>query len=197
MELMVAVTGAIILAAVAVPRASGYLRQAHLEAAKPFLAELAARERAFMVENGQYCCSVGNLNENSLSSGLGVSLAGAGDFCFVVICQSSTLCQSVSGSGFISASSGQAPDFEVWAILQDGFGPTDAGPGSTTCTPSTGKVAPTGFVANSTGTSAARGGQTVVLRYPAPLNGLGTTGTYHAVPYQWRDGVTLSDAMTP
>ena len=196
-ELMFAVAVTIILAAIAVPRAAGYLRQANLEAAKPYLAEIAARERAFMVETGQYCCTAGNLNENTLGSGLGINLTGTGDFCFVVICQNSALCQSVSGSGFISASSGQAPDFEVWAILQDGVAGTDAGPGNTSCTPAVGKTAPSGFVANATSSSAARGGQVVALRYPPPLTGLGSNGTYHAVPMQWRDGITLSDAMLP
>lgn len=196
-ELMVAVAGVIILAAVAIPQASGYLRQARLEAAKPYLAEIAARERAFMVETGRYCCTAGNLDENALAVGLGINLAGIGDFCFVVVCQSSLLCQAVSGPGFISTSSGPAPDFEVWGILQDGAGTANAGPGGTSCTPALNKVAPSGFVASATSNSATRGGRVVVLRYPPPSTGLGTTGAYHAVPLQWRDGITSSDAMLP
>ena len=186
-----------VLAATATPRLSGYIRQSRLEAAKPYLAQIAARQRMYRIESGQYCCTTSGLNENNLIAGLGVTLADTGDFCFVFICQSTTLCQSVSGPGFISATAGTAPDFEVWAILQDGAGTTDSGPGGTACTPATGKAGGTGFVAASGSASAGRGGQVVALRYAPPVNGLGGNGTYHAVPMDWRDGITASDAMSP
>ena len=196
-ELMTTIACAAILAAIAVPRLSGYVRQARLEAAKPYLAQIAARERMYKIETGSYCCTASGTNENTLVSGLGVTLADTGDFCFVFVCQSSSLCQSTSGPGFIATPSGTAPDFEVWAILQDTASGTNQGPGSTTCTPATGKAAASGFVALSTSGGAGRGGQVVVLRYPPPLNGLGANGTYHAVPMDWRDGFTVSDAMSP
>ena len=198
-ELMVTVSCIAILAAIAVPRVSGYVRQARLDAAKPYLAQIAARQRMYKAENGQYCCTTGSLNENTLISSLGVSLADNGDFCFVFICQSTSLCQATSGAGFIapSGSPATAPDFEVWAILQDGTAPEDPGPGGTACTPATGKATGTGFVAAAGSTGAGRGGQVVALRYPPPLNGLGAAGTYHAVPMDWHDGLTVSDAMSP
>lgn len=195
-ELMATLVCIATLAAVATPRLSGYVRQSRLEAAKPYLAQVAARERMYKIESGQYCCTTSGLSENNLSAGLGVTLADIGDFCFVFVCQSTTLCQSVSGPGFIS-SSASAPDFEVWAILQDGAGSTNPGPGSTACMPATGKAAVTGFVAAAGSASAGRGGQVVVLRYPPPTNGLGANGAYHAVPMDWRDGIAVSDAMSP
>ena len=185
-----------VLAATATPRLSGYIRQSRLEAAKPYLAQVAARERMYRIENGQYCCTTSGLAENNLTAGLGVTLADIGDFCFVFICQSNTLCQSASGPGFISPSA-NAPDFEVWAILQDGLGSPNPGPGGAACMPATSKAAGTGFVAAAGSAGAGRGGQAVVLRYPPPANGLGANGTYHAVPTDWRDGVTVSDAMSP
>ena len=196
LELMATIVCITVLAAVAVPRLSGYVRQSRLEAAKPYLAQIAARERMFKIESGQYCCTTSGTSENNLVAGLGVTLADIGDFCFVFICQSTTLCQSVSGPGFVSASA-SAPDFEVWAILQDGVGSADPGPGGTVCTPATGKAAGTGFVAAAGSAGAGRAGQVVVLRYPPATNGLGASGTYHAVPMDWRDGVTVSDAMSP
>ena len=196
LELMAAIVCITVLAAIATPHLSGYIRQSRLEAAKPYLAQIAARERMYKIENGQYCCTTSGLSENALVAGLGVTLADIGDFCFVFICQSTTLCQSVSGPGFISASA-NAPDFEVWAILQDGISGTDPGPGGTACTPATGKAAGTGFVAAAGSASAGRGGQAVVLRYPSPVNGIGANGTYHAVVMDWRDGITASDAMSP
>ena len=198
-ELMTTIACATILAAIAVPRLSGYVRQARLEAAKPYLAQIAARERMYRIETGSYCCTASGTNENTLVSGLGVTLADTGDFCFVFICQSNTVCQSTSGPGFISPTSppATAPDFEVWAILQDGVAGNDSGPGSTACTPATGKVPTSGAMAPATSASAGRGGQVVVMRYPPPPNGLGANGTYHAVPMDWRDGFSVSDAMSP
>ncbi len=197
LELMTTIVCIAVLAAIATPRLSGTIRQSRLEAAKPYLAQIAARERMYKIEGGQYCCTASGLNENNLVAGLGVTLADTGDFCFVVICQSGALCQSVSGPGFISPTSGTAPDFEVWAILQDGLGATNPGPGSTACTPAIGKAGATGFVAASGSAGAGRGGQVVVLRYPPPANGLGAIGSYHAVAMDWRDGISASDAMRP
>lgn len=202
-ELMVTVTCILVLSALAVPKFSGYIRQARLEAAKPYLMQIAARQRMFKLEIGQYCCtnsgSNSNSNENTLATNLGVSLGDVGDFCFVFICQSSTLCQSTSGTGFIT-SSGTAPDFEVWGILQDASGTTASGPGGTSCTPSTAKIAATGWIAPSGSTSAGRAGQVVVLRYPPPLNGQGNTGSFSphtGLTFNWMDGFSISDAMFP
>lgn len=202
-EVMATVLCVTILAALAVPKMSGYIRQSRLEAAKPYLMQIAARQRMFKIENGQYCCTVSgsntNTNENTLTASLGVTLSDIGDFCFVFVCRSTTLCQSTSGPGFITAS-GTAPEFEVWAILQDASGGVAPGPGATSCTPATGKVAATGWVAPSTSTAAGRAGQAVVLRYPPPANGPGNAGAFSphtALTYSWTDGFSSTDAMFP
>lgn len=195
-ELLVTITCIGILASMALPALSGYVLQSRLQAAKPYLAQIAARQRMYMIESGQYCCSTSGLSENNLQSLLGVTLSDVGDFCFVFICQSTTLCQSQSGTEFIS-SSVTAPDFEVWAILQDG-GATDSGPGGTSCTPATGKAATTGWVALATSGRAGRGGEVVVLRYPPPANGPGTAdASRSSVTMDWTDGISVSDAMSP
>lgn len=200
-ELMTTVACMLILGAIAVPRLQGYVLQSRLNAAKPYLMEIAAKQRMYKAETGSYCCSGYNLDEQTLNNGLGLSLLDDGDFCFVFICQSTTLCAQTSGPGWIvpvSGGPGNAPDFEVWAILQT-TGPTTPGPGNTTCMPLPGKAAPTGWVNPSSSTSSAgRAGEVVVLRYPPPTNGLSSSvGTYHAVLFDWRDGISLSDAMQP
>ncbi len=198
-ELMVTITCIIVLSAMAVPKFTGYIRQARLESAKPYLMQIAAKQRMFKIETGQYCCSAGGNNEDTLTTNLGISLSDTGDFCFVFICQSAMLCQTVSGPGYIT-SSGTAPEFEVWAILQDASGTRASGPSGISCTPAAGKAAATGWIAASTSSSAGRAGQVVVLRYPPPLNGLGNAGAFSphtGITFNWTDGFSNSDAMFP
>ena len=201
-ELMATILCVSILAAVAIPRISGYILQSRLESAKPYLMQIAARQRMFKIENGVYCCSTAGsgTSEDALAAGLGVTLSDNGDFCFVFICQSTALCQTTSGPGFITAAGGTAPDFEVWAILRDVSGNSAAGPGGVACTASTGKIASTGWAGSSGSTSAGRAGQVVVARYPPPLNGAGSVGSYspHAgLTFRWTDGISTSDALFP
>lgn len=197
-EVMATVACMLVLGAMAVPRLQGYVLQSRLEAAKPYLMEIAAKQRMYRIENGVYCCDAYALDETTLSKSLGLSLADSGDFCFVSICQNSALCSKVTGPGFIAPSSGSAPDFEVWAILRTNAA-TVAGPGSTACQATAGKASPTGWAYDSVpATRAGRVGQAVVLRYPPPPNGIGASnGNYHPVRFDWRDGFSLSDAMQP
>lgn len=201
-ELMTTILCVTIVAAMAVPRVSGYLLQSRLESAKPYLMQIAARQRMYRIENGQYCCSVAGsaTNEDLMATNLGVTLTDIGDFCFVFVCRSSSLCQTVSGPGFITATSGTAPDFEVWGILQDVPTSTVSGPGGVTCTPATGKAVPSGWVAARNAVSAGRGGEAVVVRYPPPVNGPGATGAFspHAgLTFTWTDGTSITDASQP
>ena len=200
-ELMTTIACMLILGAIAVPRLQGYVLQSRLNAAKPYLMEIAAKQRMYKAETGGYCCSGYNLDEQTLANGLGLSLIDNGDFCFVFICQSTTLCAQTSGPGWIVAPPAgptNTPDFEIWAILQ-ATGPKTNGPGNTNCAPLPGKASPTGWVNLSSATTlAGRAGEAVALRYPPPANGFSTSvGTYHAVLFDWRDGVSLSDAMSP
>ncbi len=198
-ELMVTVTCVLVLAAAALPRMQGFLLQGQLEAAKPYLAQIAAKQRMYKIETGTYCCTGYALDENTLSAGLGLTLTDNGDFCFVFVCQSTTLCPQATGPGFIvptSAGVGSAPDFEVWAILQSSA-TTAPGPSGTACSTATGKASPTGWAHPAGSGLAGTAGEAVALRYPPPANGMGGIGAYHAVTFQWHDGVTISDAQFP
>lgn len=197
-EVMATVACMLVLGAMAVPKLQGYVLQSRLEAAKPYLMEIAAKQRMYRIENGVYCCTSYALDETTLSKELGLSLSDSGDFCFVFICQSGTLCSKASGPGFIAPSSGSAPEFEVWAILRTAAAAV-SGPNSVSCQAAAGKAAPTGWAYASTPTTrAGRVGQAVVLRYPPPPNGISASnGNYHPVRFDWRDGFSLSDAMQP
>ncbi len=203
-ELMTTISCIMILAAIATPRMQGYFRQTHLADAKPYLAEIAEKERIYKITTGKYCCTAyTDFSEQTLSNGLSLSLYDASDFCFVFICNNSSLCEAPQASpSFIvpSNSSSSATEFEVWAILRDlsVIGPVQ-GPGNTSCTPVPTKTAPTGWVyPSSATTSAGRTGQVVVLRYPPPANSITVSqGIYHAVQFTWTDGFSVSDAMFP
>src|SRR6201995_3443321 len=119
-ELMIVVTIIGILATIAVPIYRTYVQQAHLNEAKPYLLDIASKERSYKVRNGVYCCSAGNFSEANLTSGLNVDLNSTGNFCFVVICRDSSICASTTAANFIAASETGDPtvEFEVWAILR-------------------------------------------------------------------------------
>src|ERR1700758_1054113 len=108
-ELMIVVTIIGILAAIAVPAYRGYLQQAHLDEAKPYLLDIASKERSYKVRNGVYCCSTSTLSEVNLVSGLNLDLNSTGNFCFVVICRDSTLCGSTTSTTFIAPSEAGDP----------------------------------------------------------------------------------------
>ena len=200
---MIAVACVMILGALAMPKLSGYVLEARLNGAKPYLMEIAAKQRMYKIETGKYCCSgATGLDENTLNSNLGLSLANAGDFCFAFICRDSTLCEATVTTSFISTTVAPTaqPEFEVWAILRDSTAASIAGPGGAMCTVMTTKQPPTGWVQPASLTSAAgRAGQAVALRFQPPQNGRTSspTGSYHAVTFDWRDGMSLSDALSP
>src|ERR1700761_9066274 len=100
-ELMIVVTIVGILTAIAVPAYRGYVRQAHLDEAKPYLLDIASKERSYKVRNGVYCCTTSTLNETTLTAGLNTDLNSTGNFCFVVICRDSSLCGSTTSTSFI------------------------------------------------------------------------------------------------
>jgi prepilin-type N-terminal cleavage/methylation domain-containing protein len=197
-ELMVVVTVIGILAAIAIPAYRGYVREAHLNEAKPYLLDIASKERSYKVRNGVYCCSGGNLNETVLTTGLNVDLNGTGNFCFVMICRDASLCASTNSTAFIAASQTGDPtvEFEVWAILRATSTTTVSGPQSTTCTMSASKATPTGWVNAAASTSAGREGRVVVYRYPAPPNRRDTAAGQDSVFFNWLEGLSESHALT-
>lgn len=200
-ELMVTVACITILGALAVPRLQGYLLEARLNAAKPYLMEIAARQRMYKVETGSYCCGTyDGSSEDKLISALPASLADIGDFCFVFVCPTAgNGCTGTSASSTIIVPGTTAPEFEVWAILRNTTGTTSvAGPGTSSCTPATAKTGPSGWVRASNSGLAGRAGQAIALRYPPPTNGrTASNGAWHAVPFDWQDGITVSDALSP
>jgi prepilin-type N-terminal cleavage/methylation domain-containing protein len=196
-ELMIVVTIIGILATIAVPYYRGYVRQAHLAEAKPYMLDIASKQRSYKVRNGLYCCSSSTFSEANLTSGLNVDLNGTGNFCFIVICRDSALCTTTTGTNFISASQGGDPtvEFEVWAILRATSTTTVSGPSSTTCTMPASKPTPTGWVLASSSTQPGREGRVVVYRYPPPPNRRDTAAGTDSVFFYWLEGLSESHAL--
>jgi Tfp pilus assembly protein PilE len=198
MELMVVVTIIGILAAIAIPAYRGYMQEAHLNEAKPYLLDIASKERSYMVRNGVYCCSGGIMDETVLSPGLNVDLNSTGNFCFVIICRDASLCSGTTSTSFIAPSQTDDPtvQFEVWAILRASTATTVGGPQGTTCNMSTSKLTPTDWVQASTSSGPAREGDVVVYRYPAPPNRRDSVPGQDSVFFTWLEGLSESHALT-
>ena len=196
-ELMIVVTIIGVLATIAVPIYRSYVQQAHLAEAKPYLLDIASKERAYKARNGLYCCATGNTTEANLTSGLNLDLNGTGNFCFVVICRDAALCATTTTTSFIAASQTGDPtvEFEVWAILRGTSTTTVTGPSSTTCTMPATKPTPTGWVQSASSGQTGREGRAVVYRYPPPLNRRDSAAGSDSVVFNWLEGISESDAL--
>lgn len=135
-----------ILTSLALPAIREHFLQAHLQEAQPYLMAIAARERIYNTQNGAYFAAT---NEVTLQQTLGVTLRDAANFCFIV-----------RSNGFISGNA-PVPDFEIWAILDDGDGTPNVN--GVNCTRDPDKLAATGWVANNQ-----LDNRVVLLRYPPP-----------------------------
>ncbi len=197
MELMVVTVIVGILAAIGIPRMRGYLATARVQEAKPYMMAIAARERIYFNETGNYLAAI---SEQVIENTLGVELGDAGNFCFMVYC--ATACTGTNFGGPIAAvEAGDPPiQFEIWAVLRenDTPGETISSYLGSSCTTTADKVDSSGWVANGIGEFAGEG-RVLVLRYPAPPNrtdiatGLGNTSAYH----DWTEGFSASDALIP
>ena len=197
MELMIVVAIIGILAALAIPMFTVETLQARLHEAKPYLLEIAARERIYKIDHGAYCCSSSTTDEDVLSTGLGVTLSDAGNFCFVVICRDSALCESTTKAEFIAPEeSGDPPaEFEVWAILRGSKSSTVDGPNNVSCKMAKSKSPPLGWVHSASDTDSGREGQAIAFRYPPPPDGLDGAAGASGVKFSWLEGLSESHVL--
>jgi prepilin-type N-terminal cleavage/methylation domain-containing protein len=198
-ELMVVVTIIGILASIALPVYSNYLRDARLNEAKPFLLDIAARQRLYKFKNGVYCCSGGTFDETVTGPALGIDLTNTGNFCFVIVCRDAALCASATGTNFAAAAEAGDPaiEFEVWGILRATATTSVAGPQSSTCTMSASKQQPTGWVAAANSGLPGREGRAIVFRYPPPPNGRDAVLGANGIRFSWTEGISTTHALTP
>ncbi|MBP2295467.1 type IV pilin protein [Azospirillum rugosum] len=218
-ELMVVVAIIGILATVGGKVFGNHLLSANVSRAVPHLMNIAAKNRIHFNRTGYYLATV---NEEEIQKKLGVDLSDAGDFCFMIFCGASAtnLCGNYGASPYtasmptaasvgtaIATTAGSpATAFQVVAVLRERSATLQtSGPVSgagESCNPSLTnpplKQEPTGWV-RAAGTGRGSGGRSVVLSYPPPIDGRNSAATVigtHSVTPEWRQGVTLSDALT-
>ena len=192
-ELMVVVAIIGVLAAIGAPKYSAWVLSGHLEEAKPYLMAIAAKERVYRTQRGNYYVPADNtttclvVSESCLERELGVNLTEANNFCFVV---RNTIANSISTTA-------SADGFEVWAILNNQTVASSAtvtvSPASSpavTCTKTANKGNPSGWVGTNEG-------RVVVLRYPPTVSSLDTADRSGrtGVRLDWMDGISISDAL--
>lgn len=218
-ELMVVVVIIGILATVGGNFYGNQMLSANVSRAVPHLMNIAAKNRIHFNRTGFYLATV---NEEEIQRKLGVDLSEAGDFCFMIFCTASAtnFCGNYGaapftastptavsiGSAIATTTGSPTTAFQVIAVLRERSPSlTTTGPVSgagATCNPSLTnaplKQEPTGWV-RAAGTGRGSGGRSVVLSYPPPIDGLNATATVigtHSVTPDWRQGVTLTDALT-
>lgn len=197
-ELMVSISIIGVLMAIGIPHLRAHILDSRLESALPHLAQIHASQRIHFNENGRYCCLGGTLSEDTLDGSLGLRIEENGDFCFVFICTDTDLCAATSGSFISAAETGDPiPEFEVWAILRSSTASTVTGPNGTVCTAHASKRPPSGWVEGASSGDSGREGLAVVMRYPAPPNGVDTVVSSRGIAHVWNGGVSVTDAMLP
>ncbi len=198
-ELMIVMAVMGTIAFMAIPRLNIAMLDAQVQEAVPWLTEIAAKNRMYMLENGLYCCGSSTIQEDEIVSDLGVQLADVGDFCFVMICRDASLCETPVSTDFIAPAEADDPtiEFEVWAVLRSSSSGAINAPNATSCTPATGKRDPSGWVRSSTSGDAGREGQVYVLRYAPPPDGRDAVQGAREINYEWLDGFSKSMVLRP
>ena len=198
-ELMVVVSIIGVLSILGVPHFRAYLLDTRLNDAVPYLTDIAARNRMHFLETGTYCCGGAGNAEETIANELRAPIDEVGDFCFMVVCRDQALCGTASATDFIAADEAEdaGAEFEVWAILRattNGAVATQNGP---SCSPHPNKRPPTGLAQPANSGKAGRHGQAVVLRYPAPVNGIDTITGVDSHRYDWNAGISKTNALHP
>ena len=209
-ELMVVITIIGILASVGFPYFQAYMLEGKLAEARPYLQQIAAKERIYRMRRGLYFAD-GNFSEQNLVDKLGVRLDEVTDFCFMVMCPTAGMCEdaanpaaAVTAGQFVSAMQANDPtqEIEVWAVLRQANAAAVTGPAGA-CTVATNKRAPTGWVRSALDAGAGSEGRIVVLRHAPPPNRLDDPATAQTVappgnrPYDWIEGISITHAMAP
>jgi len=189
-ELMVVVVIIGILAGMGIPYFQKQILKGHAEEALPYLLQIASKQRMYKVRNGKFYVAgteASGYNEQDLEDNLGVDLQDAGDFCFVVVCESTTYCTGTTTLVFKTDNDNDPVDqMEIWALVRTGTG--TASDTANTCTTADSKLAPSGWAATSGAGSA---GRAVILRYPPPPDGLDEDGTY-----DWSSGISFTNILS-
>lgn len=188
-ELMVVVTIIAILASFAAPSFRGYIIEARLNEAKPYLLEIASRMRTYKARNGVYPGAGADiLSEDTLTSTIGVDLTSSENFCFAFIVP--------PVASFVTNSEAGDPtvEFEVWAIMRSANAASVTGPKTKSCAVSTSKRPPSGWVATN---RVPRQGRAVAYRYPPPPNGTDAIAGANGVRFTWIEGLSTSNAFAP
>jgi len=190
-ELMVVVVIVGILATIALPSFRLALIEGRLDEAKPYLMQIAAKQRFRDNNKGSYFESN---KEDDLENELGLDLHEAGNFCFMVWKSSAKFISKIKTGD-------ETPKFEVWAVLRKDNSAATITTHGTSCTVGSAKNNSTGWVAQTINDLGGQG-RVVVLRYPPPLNGGFDTsesaGNYNAnshINFDWVEGISVSDVL--
>lgn len=197
-ELMIVVTVIGVLAIIGVPHFRAYVLQTRLDAALPTMTAIVAKMRRQQLEDGKYCCDGDTFDESVIAGALGVDLAAAGDFCFMIMCPSAAQCASPAPGFFITSPEPEDADaeFEVIALLRASASGNITSPIGQACKPHPAKRPPTGWVASASSGRAGREGRMLVLRYPPPRDGVDAAAGSTGDRFVWHAGFSKTNAMS-
>lgn len=177
-ELLVVIAIICILAGIAITSYNSFMIKGRLSECNSYLTAIATAERRYARENYAYTGS--DETEDSLFSKFNIKLSESRNFCYKVVLQN--IDGTIPSNGW---------HFKIYAYLLNNQNTLSS---SGTCTKQTGTAASDGWVnpagSNITGTE----GDSVILCYPPPPNGLavqcGLTNSS-----LWEGGITVYDVF--